>query len=85
WRPPASRPIGFVGLIVPHAVRLVTGPDQRWLLAYCLVLSPALLLGADVLGRILVRPDELAVGIVTAALGAPVLVALVRRRKVPQL
>ncbi|MFD5085582.1 FecCD family ABC transporter permease [Kitasatospora sp. NPDC058406] len=81
----AVGPIGFVGLIVPHAVRLVTGPDQRWLLAYCLVLSPALLLGADVLGRILVRPDELAVGIVTAALGAPVLVALVRRRKVPQL
>ncbi|CAN3985591.1 FecCD family ABC transporter permease [Kitasatospora purpeofusca] len=81
----AVGPVGFVGLIVPHAVRLVTGPDQRWLLGYCLVLSPALLLGADVLGRFLVRPDELAVGIVTAALGAPVLVVLVRRRKVPQL
>ncbi|MGW6919354.1 FecCD family ABC transporter permease [Kitasatospora sp. NPDC054939] len=81
----AVGPIGFLGLIVPHAVRTFSGPDQRWILAYCLVLSPTLLLASDVLGRILVRPDELAVGIVTAALGAPVLIALVRRRKVPQL
>ncbi|MFJ8045506.1 FecCD family ABC transporter permease [Kitasatospora sp. NPDC096147] len=81
----AVGPIGFLGLIVPHAVRLVTGPDQRWQLPYCLVLSPTLLLASDVLGRVLVRPDELAVGIMTAALGAPVLIALVRRRKVPQL
>ncbi|MFB6893321.1 FecCD family ABC transporter permease [Kitasatospora sp. NPDC056327] len=81
----AVGPIGFVGLVVPHAVRLVCGPDQRWALPYCLVLSPTLLLSADVLGRILVRPDELAVGIVTAAIGAPVLIVLVRRRKVPQL
>ncbi|MGW6455265.1 FecCD family ABC transporter permease [Streptomyces sp. NPDC055078] len=81
----AIGPVGFVGLIVPHVARLITGPDHRWILAYCVVLAPALLLGADVLGRLLVRPDELAVGIVTAAIGAPVLVALVRTRKVPQL
>ncbi|MGC5346830.1 FecCD family ABC transporter permease [Streptomyces sp. DT24] len=81
----AIGPVGFVGLIVPHVTRMITGPDMRWILAYCVVLSPALLLGADVLGRVVVRPDELAVGIVTAAIGAPVLVALVRTRKVPQL
>ncbi|GGZ60176.1 iron ABC transporter permease [Streptomyces inusitatus] len=81
----AIGPVGFVGLIVPHVARLITGPDHRWILAHCVVLAPVLLLGADVLGRLVVRPDELAVGIVTAAIGAPVLVALVRTRKVPQL
>lgn len=81
----AVGPVGFLGLVVPHIARLICGPDQRWVLSYCVVLAPVLLLGADVLGRVVVRPDELAVGIVTAALGAPVLVALVRTRKVPQL
>ncbi|MFI1381894.1 Fe(3+)-siderophore ABC transporter permease [Embleya sp. NPDC020886] len=75
-------PIGFVGLMVPHVARWITGPDQRWILAYTLVLSPILLLVADILGRLVVRPGELQVGIVTAFVGVPVLIALVRRQKV---
>lgn len=75
-------PIAFVGLMVPHAVRWVTGPDQRWIIAYSIILAPALLLTADVIGRIVLPTGELAVGIVTALLGAPVLVLLARRRKV---
>ncbi|NYD24096.1 iron chelate uptake ABC transporter family permease subunit [Kineococcus aurantiacus] len=78
-------PIAFVGLAVPHLVRALTGPDQRWVLPFSCVLSPALLLFGDVLGRVVVRPGELEVGIVTALLGAPVLVALVRRRRLAQL
>lgn len=81
----AVGPIWFVGLAVPHAARIVTGPDHRWVLAYSLVLAPALLLAADVLGRVLVRPSELDVGVVTAFLGAPVFLALARRRRIAQL
>jgi iron complex transport system permease protein len=78
----AVGPIWFVGLAVPVAVRLVTGPDLRWVLAYSAVLAPALVLAADIMGRILVRPSELEVGIVTAFLGAPVFIALARRRRI---
>ena len=73
-------PIGFVGLMVPHAVRWFTGPDWRWICAYCVFAAPALLLAADVVGRVLVKPGELPAGIVTAFVGAPVLIWLVRRR-----
>lgn len=81
----AAGPIGFVGLAVPHMARLIVGPDQRWILAYALVLAPVLLLGSDVLGRVLGAPGELQVGIVTAFLGAPVFIALCRRRKLTML
>ncbi|WP_149550771.1 FecCD family ABC transporter permease [Streptomyces marokkonensis] len=81
----ACGPIMFVGLMVPHVVRSFTGPDQRWILPYAAVLSPVLLLGADVLGRIVARPAELQVGIVTAILGGPVFIFLVRRRRTAQL
>lgn len=81
----AAGPITFIGLTVPHMVRAITGPDQRWVLPYALVLSPVLLLGSDVLGRVLARPGELQVGIVTAFVGAPVFIALVRRGKAAQL
>lgn len=81
----AAGPIGFVGLTVPHVARAITGPDQRWVLPYSLVLAPILLLGSDIVGRVLVRPGELQVGIVTAFVGAPVFIALVRRRKPIQL
>ena len=70
--------------MVPHMVRALTGPDMRWILPYCAVLSPVLLLGADVLGRVLARPAELQVGIVTAVLGGPVFIHLVRRRRMAQ-
>lgn len=73
--------IGFVGLMVPHVVRWFTGPDQRWILATSAVAAPVLVLAADVLGRVVARPGEIEVGIVTAIVGAPVLIALVRRRK----
>ncbi|MEI5521413.1 iron chelate uptake ABC transporter family permease subunit [Streptomyces brasiliscabiei] len=81
----ACGPIVFVGLMVPHVVRSFTGPDLRWILPYATVLSPVLLLGADVVGRMVVRPAELQVGIVTAILGGPVFIFLVRRRRTAQL
>jgi iron complex transport system permease protein len=81
----AIGPIVFVGLVVPHAARAITGPDQRWVLPYALVLAPILLLGADVIGRVVERPGEIQVAIVTAFLGAPVFIALVRRRRIAQL
>ncbi len=76
----AVGPIVFVGLMVPHVARWLVGPDQRWLLPLTLLLAPALLLVSDVVGRLVIAPAELQVGIVTAAVGAPVLIALVRRR-----
>ena len=76
----AAGPIGFVGLTVPHMARSLTGPDQRWVLPYSMVLAPILLLGSDVVGRVIARPGEIEVGIVTAFVGAPVFILLARRR-----
>ncbi|MGW9454055.1 FecCD family ABC transporter permease [Streptomyces sp. NPDC055632] len=81
----AAGPIGFVGLAVPHVARFVVGPDQRWVLAYSMLIAPVLLLGSDVLGRVLGAPGEIQVGIVTAFLGAPLFIALCRRRKLVML
>lgn len=81
----AAGPIAFIGLAVPHAVRTVVGSDHRWLLPFAAVGGAVLLIGADVLGRILMRPSEIQVGIVTAIVGAPVLVHLVRSRRVGEL
>jgi iron complex transport system permease protein len=78
----AAGPIGFVGLMVPHVARWIVGPDQRWIFVFTLVLSPVLLLSSDIVGRIVMRPGELQVGIVTAFIGAPVLILLARRRRV---
>jgi iron complex transport system permease protein len=77
----AAGPVGFVGLMVPHMVRWFVGPDQRWILIHTVFAAPALLLFADVVGRIVIEPGELQVGIVTAFVGAPVLILLVRRKK----
>jgi iron complex transport system permease protein len=74
-------PIAFVGLMIPHVARWIVGPDQRWIIAYSALLAPILLLASDVLGRVLLRPGELPVGFVTAFLGAPVLIVLVRRQR----
>jgi iron complex transport system permease protein len=74
-------PIGFVGLVVPHAVRVLTGPDYRWILAFSLVAAPVLLLAADILGRVVLPPGEVPAGIMTALIGAPVFVWLIRRGK----
>jgi iron complex transport system permease protein len=81
----AAGPIGFVGLTIPHVARLITGPDYRWILPYSAVLSPVLLLGSDVIGRVVALPGELQVGIVTAVIGAPFFIMLVRRRKLADL
>lgn len=81
----AAGPIAFVGLTVPHIARAITGPDQRWVLPYSMVLAPILLLGADVIGRVVTRPGELQVAIVTALIGAPVFIAIVRRKRIAQL
>ncbi|GAA1385328.1 iron chelate uptake ABC transporter family permease subunit [Pseudonocardia kongjuensis] len=81
----AAGPIGFVGLAIPQVARLIAGPDNRWLLPYAAVLAPVLVLGADVLGRIIARPGEVQVGILTAVIGAPVFIALVRGRRVSSL
>ncbi len=75
-------PLVFVGLVVPHLARALVGPAHRWLLPCSALLGPVLLLSADVLGRVVARPAEIQVGIVTAVIGAPFLVALVRRRRV---
>ncbi|MDV6013555.1 iron ABC transporter permease [Haloechinothrix sp. LS1_15] len=77
----AAGPIGFVGLAVPHIARAIAGPDYRWILPWSAVLAPALLLAADILGRVIARPEELQVGIVTALVGAPVFIYLVRRKR----
>ncbi|MFC9056868.1 FecCD family ABC transporter permease [Streptomyces sp. NPDC057074] len=73
-------PIAFVGLAVPHAVRAITGPDHRWILPYSALLAPALLLVADVVGRVVAPPGEVQVGVVTAAIGCVPFILLVRRR-----
>ncbi|GEK79296.1 FecCD family ABC transporter permease [Agrococcus baldri] len=74
-------PIAFVGLMVPHIARWIVGADQRWILPLSGVLGAVLLLASDVLARVALWPGELPVGVVTAFIGAPVLIALVRRRK----
>lgn len=77
----AVGPIGFVGLAVPHIVRSFTGDDHRWLTAYSALLGPVLLLAADVIGRLIVAPQELMVGVVTAFIGGPILLLAVRRMR----
>ncbi|MBN9213120.1 MAG: iron ABC transporter permease, partial [Microbacterium sp.] len=74
-------PIGFVGLVVPHMIRLVVGVDHRWLLPVSALGGAVLLTLADVVGRVVARPEEIEVGIVTALLGAPFFIALVRRQR----
>ncbi|WP_263172765.1 FecCD family ABC transporter permease [Streptomyces sp. SCSIO ZS0520] len=77
----AAGPIGFVGLVIPLVARWLAGPDLRWSLPYCMLLAPVLLLGADIVGRLVLPEGELEVGAVTALIGAPVFIAMVRRRK----
>lgn len=78
-------PIGFVGLMVPHVVRWFVGTDQRWILTMSLVIAPILLIASDIVARVILPSGELRVGLVTALIGAPVLIALVRRRGVSAL
>jgi iron complex transport system permease protein len=77
----ACGPIAFLGLVVPHIARALTGPDHRWLLPAAGLTGAVLLLVADVVGRVVARPGELQVGIVLALVGAPFFITLVRRRR----
>lgn len=81
----AAGPIVFLGLTVPHIARALVGPDYRWILPYSAVIAPLLFLVADIIGRLVMAPAELQVGIVTALLGAPVFIALVRRKNLASL
>lgn len=74
-------PIAFVGLMVPHVVRLAAGPDQRWLLPLSALGGSILLVAADTIGRVIGSPGEVEAGIITAFLGAPVLVLIARRTR----
>lgn len=78
-------PIAFVGLVAPYAARALAGPDIRRTLWLCLPLGPLLVIAADILSRLVVRPSELPIGVLTALLGAPVLIAVVRTRRLPSL
>ncbi|OZV77024.1 iron ABC transporter permease [Micromonospora echinospora] len=78
-------PIAFVGLIVPHLCRLLVGLDHRWLLPFVTLVGAGLLTAADVVGRMVNRPDEIEAGIITALIGAPFFIYVVRRQKVREL
>jgi len=73
--------IGFVGLVVPHFIRLAAGPDHRFLLPASALLGASLLIGTDTLARTVIAPTELPVGIITALVGAPLFLYLLKRRK----
>ena len=75
----AAGPITFVGLMVPHTVRMLFGPDNTWVIPTSLIVGPIIMVGSDLIARIL-TPSELPVGMVTAFIGAPLLIALVRRK-----
>ena len=81
----ACGPIVFLGLAVPQLVRAVIGPDYRWVLAYTAVLAPAVLLVADIVGRLVVTPGELQVGVVLGIIGAPIFILLVRYKNLAEL
>ncbi|MFB4306828.1 FecCD family ABC transporter permease [Actinomadura sp. GTD37] len=78
-------PIAFVGLVVPHACRLLVGVDHRWLLPASVLAGASLLTASDVVGRVVARPEDIEVGIVTAVIGAPFFIHIVRRQKVREL
>ncbi|EPX87747.1 ABC-type cobalamin transport system, permease component [Rubellimicrobium thermophilum DSM 16684] len=73
--------IGFVGIVVPHLLRLATGPDHRFLLINAALAGAALLLLADIVARSIVAPAELPIGIVMAIIGAPVFLWILLRRR----
>ncbi|MEV0710118.1 FecCD family ABC transporter permease [Nocardia aurea] len=81
----AIGPIAFLGLVVPHLARGISGPDYRWLIPYSGLFGALLLTSADIVGRVVARPGELEVGIMLAVVGAPFFIAFVRRRKLASL
>ncbi len=78
-------PIAFVGLVVPFVARAFAGPDIRRTLWFCLPIGPLIVLSADIISRVAVAPSELPLGVLTALCGAPVLIAVVRAKRLPML
>ncbi|UKY52140.1 FecCD family ABC transporter permease [Streptomyces inhibens] len=78
----AAGPIAFVGLAVPHIARAIVGSDHRWVLPMAALLGPVIVLVSDTLGRIVFPPSEVPAGVMTALIGVPFLVTLVRRKAV---
>jgi iron complex transport system permease protein len=81
----ACGPVGFVGLVVPHVARFFAGVDYRWIIPYSAFIGALLVVLTDVVGRLIVRPGELQVGIVMALIGGPIFVVLVRRTRMVKL
>lgn len=79
----AAGPIAFIGLAVPHIARAIVGSDHRWVLPMAALIGPVMLLVSDVIGRIVFPPGEVPAGVMTALIGVPFLVSLVRRKAVP--
>ena len=73
-------PLGFIGLVIPHVVRLYVGSDYRWIVPYAALTGAVYLLGVDIIARIAIPPREISTGIITAMVGAPLFVHLVRQR-----
>lgn len=78
-------PIGFVGLMVPHFIRLIFGSDMRYMIPFSAIGGAILLVLSDVLGRVLTSPGDIEVGIITAFIGAPIFILAVRKAKVRSL
>ena len=76
-----SGSIGFVGLVIPHLVRLLTGPNHRHLLPLSMLFGGSFLILADLLARTIIAPKELPIGVITALIGAPVFAFLLIRGK----
>ena len=73
-------PLGFIGLVIPHVVRLYVGSDYRWIVPYAAVTGAVYLVSVDIVARVAIPPREISTGIITALIGAPLFVHLVRRR-----
>jgi len=73
--------IGFVGIIIPHAVRLIWGPDYRFLLPLSVLVGAIFLILADLVARTVLAPTEVPIGVITAICGAPFFLYLLRRKK----
>lgn len=71
--------IGFIGLIVPHIAKGLVGADYKWIIPYCIVIGGSLLLGADILARFLIMPEEMPIGVLTAIMGAPFFIYIARK------
>ena len=81
----AAGPIAFIGLVVPNAVRLIIGPDYRWIIPFSAVGGAILLLGADVAGRLVARPGEIVASVIIGLIGGPMFVLIARRRRLSML